>query len=302
MLSFRKKWSEMQKQRILLTGGTGLLGSHFLKNYHDRFDITVLTRNKNYKITRNEKVISCDLSRPWSGDEIQGKFDVMMILAQERNYKNFPENSHNIFMVNVYATHKLLEYAQKNEVAKVIYASTGGIYKEQLSALKENSAIRDTFDLSFYFSTKIAGEGLAAAYKNEFNVTIIRPFFVYGENQNANTLFPGLKRKIQRGEQIILNGENGIKINPIYVADAALALNILVNNDENFVINIAGNEIISIKELSIEIARILKRKPMFIHDEEKTDIVADNSKLRSILPQDSWTSLTEGIQKCLTAL
>jgi len=292
----------MKTQKILLTGGSGLLGSQFLENYYDRYDVTILTRNRKHKKIRNENVIFCDLSQPWSIDEIGGTFDVIIILAQERNYKIFPDNSHNIFMVNVYSTHRLFEFARKNGVSKVIYASTGGIYKEQLQALKENSAIRDTSDLSFYFSTKIAGEGLAAAYKNEFEVTILRPFFIFGKNQNKNSLLSDLKKKILNNAAITLNGENGISINPIYVADAALALNILINNDENFVINIAGNEIVSIKELSIQVGRFLGKKPLFIQADDKYDIIADNSKLNSIMPQDSWTSLISGIEKCLIDL
>ena len=286
--------------RILMTGASGLLGSEFLHQFGNDYDISVLTRDHNYINKGNEQKIYCDLSLPWDMEVLPKNIDVVVILAQEREYRAFPTNSNNIFMVNVYSVQRLLEYAQKMKAVKVIYASTGGIYKEQMEALKENSALRNTLDLSFYFSTKLAGEGLVSAYKNEFNITIMRPFFIYGKKQNQNNLLANLYKKIVSNEFVVLNGSEGIRINPINVRDAAVGLNELIRGNHNSVINLAGTEIITIRELSAYIGDLVGKVPNFIHEESKNDLIADSSKLQDILHGHKWTLLREGVEQCFS--
>jgi len=289
----------VKKLRILLTGGSGLLGRRFIEDHYQNYEISVISRNQNYRTIRNEDFILCDLSKPWDLKVLPKNIDVLVLLAQDRNYKDFPENSSNIFMVNVYATQRLMEYARQSGIRKVIYASSGGIYREQMEALRENSLLRQTFDSNFYCSTKLAAEGLVASYRDVIDATIIRPFFIYGKHQNLSSLILNLRNRVLNNEAIILNGDSGILLNPIYVKDAADALNILICRSNDFVLNIAGPEIVSMRQLSTIISEALGKVPKFKIEAKKFNIIGDSARLHDIMTNQIWTPLRVGIDECL---
>jgi len=279
-------------RRILITGGSGCLGAKFVEKYSDKFDISQITR----KNTKNEKQnFVIDLSQNWSENSLPKEIDVLILLAQERNYKNFPENAKDIFMVNVFSIFKLLEYARINGIKKVIYASTGGLYDNTMESITEESKIRNTSNLSLYFSTKIAAESLIGSYRPFFDVVIIRPFFIYGENQNLNSLFYNLKNRLINNIPIDLQGEDGIKINPIYSGDAAAVLYNVVNSSHTGYINLAGNEIVTMRELATDMGSIIGKKPIFKIIEKNSDLIADISLVKKIMPNHQWTSLHTGL-------
>jgi nucleoside-diphosphate-sugar epimerase len=57
-------------------------------------------------------------------------------------------------------------------------------------------------------------EIIAENYAPYMNIVILRFFFVYGPRQNTTMLIPRLIRSIKEGNPIILQGSNGIRINP----------------------------------------------------------------------------------------
>ena len=81
-----------------------------------------------------------------------------------------------------------------------------------------------------------------------------------------------------------MNGNNGIKINPIYVTDAAKAFANLINIRTSFVINIAGDHEIFLKELILMIGTEIDKSPIIkINDKKQNNLVADNSLMREML-------------------
>lgn len=286
----------MNKPKVLMTGSTGLLGSYFVDMYKQDFELYEVKKKAN-KI--NDYEIEVDLANAWNDKNFPEDIDVLVLLAQERNYKNFPVKSQDLYMINLHSTFKFLEYARLKGVKKIIYASTGGIYEDQKNALTENSPIKRSQDLSFYFATKLASENMLYTYSNFFDITIMRPFFIYGKNQNENSLFENLKYKIVNNQPIILNMNHGIKINPIHASDAATCLRVLVESEGSSIINIAGKEIVTIKELSDRIGKHLKKNPVYERSHEATNLVADTTKIEKILKNHNWMPLEAGIRECL---
>jgi UDP-glucose 4-epimerase len=105
---------------------------------------------------------------------------------------------------------------------------------------------------------------------------IVRSFFIYGVGQRRDILISRLIYNIDNYKEIEINGEEGIKINPIYVTDAANAIANILNLEGEYIINIAGNEIICLKNLCLLIGELLSKKTIFrIVNTYKNDLVAD---------------------------
>ena len=80
--------------------------------------------------------------------------------------------------VNVLATQNMLEICKAKKIPQFIFASSGSVYgvKEEESVTEELSLV----PLSDYNKSKMVGERVVLSYKDDLNVTIIRPATVCG--------------------------------------------------------------------------------------------------------------------------
>jgi nucleoside-diphosphate-sugar epimerase len=130
-------------------------------------------------------------------------------------------------------------------------------------------------------------------------VQILRPFFIFGPRQSDQMLIPRLIKNIYMKDIIYLSGEKGIHINPIYVEDAASILIKLLRIPGSKQINVAGNQVISISQLATNIAEIIGKEPNFSYQSKQKDLIGDNSLLKEIIGEISWTELKESLKETI---
>jgi UDP-glucose 4-epimerase len=168
------------------------------------------------------------------------------------------------FQVNSEGTRALLESLVENSpgLKRFVYISTGRVYGY---GPKPSSEGDEPKPLDDYEKSKLEGERIAAEFSRKIPVTIIRLFYPYGRDAAGKKLVERLARKIARGEKIALNKGGSPKINPIHVDDFnRLAAEILFADDGRLkVYNVAGSDVVSIKELCEAIGGALGKKPVF---------------------------------------
>lgn len=290
--------------KILITGSNGLIG-------HELF--SVLAENKNnqlFLITRNDikdtstknniNIIDADLEDDNFISKLPKEIDIIFHFAQSNYFRDFPNNAISLYKVNTVSTLYLLNYAKSVGCKKFIYASTGGIYGFGENIFSEDHKVIYHNEIGFYQTSKLNSEVLVENYGNYFTTIILRFFFVYGKRQRNDMLIPRLIGKVIKNEKISLNGEEGIRINPIYVNDAVSAILNCLNLTGNYKINIAGNEALSIKEITTIIGSHLNKNPNYeiIHSDINKDLIANIDKMKNLL---NYTpkSFTEQIKNML---
>jgi UDP-glucose 4-epimerase len=282
--------------RILLTGATGFIGRHltsYLQTYHDIF---ALVRSRP-PLHPHSKIcwIEQDLAKPLDNSRLPGNIDVLIHLAQSRLYREFPDQAGDIFDINIRSTFQLLEYARQVGVKYFIFASSGGVYGYNDKNFIETDPINPS---NFYLSSKYSAELLITNYQQFYRTTIFRFFFVYGPGQQG-MLIPTLLNKVQHGEKIVIEGRPGLRINPIYVADAIRVFESALNRPTSGIFNVCGDQVISITDLIRLIERVLGQRAL-IHYEEtapKGNLVGDNTLMKQILEVFPQTNLLEGISR-----
>lgn len=270
---------------ILVTGAAGLLGRAVASSLSSSgASVTALIRKSSADCPPDAERCVIDLSDDWNPKRLPQKIDVVIHLAQSNRFRDFPEGASDLYAVNVSATAKLLEYARRVGARQFIYASTGGLYKAQGAKLAENSPLHEPDKLGAYFGSKLCGEIITQSYSGLMATTILRPFFIYGPGQKRNMLLPRLYDSIKAGKPIHLSGNEGIKINPIHVDDAASAVIEALKNPISAVVNIAGTEILGIRAIVECFGKHSQQKPVFvIQQTEPEDLVADISLMISTL-------------------
>jgi nucleoside-diphosphate-sugar epimerase len=275
-------------KRVLVTGANGLLGRNLCQRLASNgASLVAVVRSLSHSIgSLTYPLIEVDFTTAWSEDNLPQSIDVVIHLAQSPFFRDFPDRALDVFRVNVESTARLLDYAKRVDAKHFIYASSGGVYGTGTQPFKENAPIVPPGLLGYYLGSKASGEVLVQSYMSIFQVTVIRPFFMYGPGQNRSMLIPRLFDSVANGYPVSLQGADGILINPVHVDDASAAVAAALKIDESATFNIGGPEVLSIREICEGMGRHLGIKPEFKSlSGLATDLIADISAMSlSLIP------------------
>lgn len=289
-------------KKILITGVSGLIGSNLIDPITKSCFVYGISRNSKIQMSSLDKMehIKIDLTENWGINALPGQIDGVIHLAQSDHFRDFPDFSESIFRVNTLSTIRLLDYARRAGASTFVLASSGGVYGYGENEFTEESEITSRGNLGFYLGTKLCSEVMAENYAGFMNIIILRFFFVYGPGQRQSMLIPRLVRSVIEGKEITLQGEDGIKLNPIYITDAVNAIIQTLNLTGIHKINIGGPEVLSLREIGNLIGSALNKTPIFSvqADFKPRHLIGDISKMALLLKSPS-IHLKEGITQVI---
>jgi UDP-glucose 4-epimerase len=284
--------------KILLTGTTGFVGSHLLPILADEHEVVSLARqSRPADLPEGIEWVEMDLAEALQLERLPSKVDAVVHLAQSKRYRDFPEGTDDVFAVNVESTVRLLEYARRAGASKFVFASTGGVYGSGDRPLSEDDRLNP---LNFYISSKYSAESFVASYRPLIDTVIFRFFFVYGPGQRG-MMVPSLLQRVVSGETISIQGDPGIRTNPIYVEDAARVFEPALGLEGSHLFNVAGDEIVTIREL-VGLMELASGSPATVEHapgEFDGDLIGDNSRMKDVLGVRPQTPLLEGLRSML---
>ena len=136
------------------------------------------------------------------------------------------------------------------------------------------------------------------------DITILRPFNVYGPDQEKHFLIPEIVEQIKKSKKIIVNSFQP-KRDFVYIEDLVNALTISSKKLKGFQIyNIGSGVSVSVKEI-IELLDDLVEEPLEYEERglerkgEMMDVVADISAANKSLSWNPEISLKEGLKQIL---
>ncbi|VVB53024.1 GDP-L-fucose synthase [uncultured archaeon] len=218
--------------RMLVTGGAGFIGSHIVDRLlMEKHDVAVadnLSSGTRGNVPFGVEFYEVDLTSPGLTEAItEFKPDVVFHEAAQINVRKSIENPTTDAKTNIIGSINLLEACRKNNVKKIIYASSGGaVYGEpQKLPVPEDHPIKP---LSQYGASKHAVEHYLEIYRQNYdlNYTILRYSNVYGPRQNPNGeagVIAIFAKAFLNGSQPVIFGDGNQTRDFIYAADVAQA-------------------------------------------------------------------------------
>ena len=269
--------------RILVVGASGFIGRRLIEQLI-KTDEVIAVAFESGPTSGAEGVewIRWDIRAPIPQRLLPGRLDAVAHLAQAREYRRFPELASDIAMVNLNGLINVLEAARTAGAARVVFASSGGVYQAGPGLRKESHPPAPP---NFYLATKLAGELLATGYRSFFDVVSLRLFFPYGLGQPATRFIPDLVRRVVAGEPVQVQGSDGLKANPVHLEDAVTALGRALALEGSHLINVAGPEVLTLRQMVELIGEQVGRPPVL--DEAgvpgSRDLVADITLMKRLL-------------------
>ena len=282
---------------VVVTGGTGLLGRAVLERLAGRERLLALHRPSTVPPPLvGVEWLAQDLTAPLS-DALPPRADAILHLAQSRRHRAFPEGAVDTFAVNAMATVRLLDYARRAGARAFVLASSGAVYAPGRQPLREDDPPAPP---SFYGHAKLAAERAALAFGEELPVQVLRWFLVYGPGQDAAAFMPGIAARVRAGVPIDLHGPDGMRCNPLFVEDAAAAVEAAMHRSACEVTNVAGPEVVTLRQIGELVGAGLGIAPRYAEHPAGSDLVADVARMRERLGAPAVTP-EEGIAWTLSA-
>ncbi|WP_076858896.1 NAD-dependent epimerase/dehydratase family protein [Bradyrhizobium mercantei] len=283
--------------RILLTGGTGFVGSALARRL-------VADGHELFCVCRPEASIAYGTKVAWDGTgQIEaGTFpkavDAVIHAAQSRNYRHFPGDSREMFAVNVGMTMLLLDWAAQSAVKQFCLISSGAVYEPFGGALHEDSALAPT---GFLGASKLASEVIAKPFSNLLGLSILRLFFPYGPSQHGR-LIPELIRRVRQGSPVQIAGDaGGLRLTPTFVDDVVEVILASITSSWTGTLNVATPESLSIRQIASCIGRELGIEPKFeiTNAGAAVDMTPDLNRLAARFDLSRFTRFDEGVRRML---
>ena len=288
--------------RILIAGATGLIGSALLSVLSRTHRVYALARTPRPDDAGVQWHVA-DLAAAPAAWQLPESWDAAIYLAQSSGYREFPQRAADMVAVNVHAPIALLEASRQRGARAFVLASTANVYGLSREAITESGAIHPT---TFYARTRRCAESLAEPFGQYLALTIARIFTVYGPGQRPDTLVSSIVDRVVDGQPVQVQGERGLLLSPVYLADAVRALAGLVEHPAGpgcTTVNVAGDEAVGIGELAALVGRIVSRDAVIerIDGAEPGGWIGDTRLLRSMTGWSPQTTLEQGLQQLVAA-
>jgi nucleoside-diphosphate-sugar epimerase len=284
--------------RILLIGASGFVGGHLAPRLveagHDL--VCGVRASSDYTPPEGAEWIELDLDRPLDPGTLPS-VDAVLHFAQAN--VGFPKGARELNRVNVASVVELLDHARESGATRFVYASSASIYGFGDEPFAEDAPLAGS---DFYAATKIAAERLVGAYDGLLTTAILRLVVPYGPGQ-AGRMIPAVANRVASGEPVTLNDGGRPRMNPLYVDDLAQVVLGVLELDRSVVLNVAGDEAVSIKELAETIGRVVGREPRFEDGSASApgDLVADTTRLHELFDLRPLVPLEEGLRRTLAS-
>jgi len=226
---------ELNRKKILVTGGAGFIGSHVsegllklgakvtvLDNFDDFYqgkerNLSGLLGNDRFTLVRGSILDFALLQSLIKGS------DAVVHLAAQAGIRYCNEKPLKANEVNATGTLNVLVACRGEKVNKIVYASSSSIFGDPVKVPMDEG--HPTNPNNPYGASKLAGEKYCTSYATAFgmDITCLRYFSVYGPRGRPDQVLYSFADKAARGEQPVIYGDGTYSRDFTFVSDVASA-------------------------------------------------------------------------------
>jgi len=303
----------MSRRRILVTGGSGFLGSHLcerlLSDGHEvvcldnfftgtRVNVEHLLDNHRFELMRHDVT-----------DPLTMEVDEIFHLACPASPIHYQRNPVRTIRTAVEGTLNMLDLAREAK-ARILIASTSEVYGDPTVHPQEESYwgnVNPIGPRACYDEGKRCAEALAVSYATQFGVEvrIARIFNTYGPrmHEDDGRVVSNFVLQALRGEPITIYGDGSQTRSFCYVSDLVDGIYRLLMSDCHTPVHLGNPAEITIKEFADEILRHTGSKSEIVYrplpPDDPKQRKPDITLARKLLGWEPKVGREEGLKRTL---
>lgn len=305
----------MSRKRILITGGSGFLGSHLCDLFLSRdFEVVAIdnfltgsmTNVAHLKSNKSFKLVEHDIVEPlYYPDSV----DYVLHFASPASPIDYLKIPIKTLKIGSYGTHNALGLA-KEKKAVFLLASTSEVYGDPLEHPQTESYwgnVNPIGPRGVYDEAKRFGEALTMAYHRShgLNTKIVRIFNTYGPRMRLQDgrAIPAFFTQALKGEPVTVFGDGSQTRSLCYVSDLVEGICRLMLSDLHEPVNIGNPNELTMLELAKKIVKLANSGSTVVFDPLPIDDPKvrqpDISRAKSLLGWQPQVRLEDGLAKTL---
>ncbi|MEE3000650.1 MAG: NAD-dependent epimerase/dehydratase family protein [Pseudomonadota bacterium] len=304
----QKVSSEFEGKKVVVTGGTGLIGRQIVKKLCDMGSHVTSVSLDNIKTDQRAEEIFADLTDLSICCDITKNADYVCHVAGIKGSVDVTNAKPASFLVPLLMMNtNLLEACRLNEVYKVVYTSSIGAYAASDFFREEDDSFNDQPMDQFPGWAKRMAELQVSAYRQQYglkNFAIVRPCNVYGPGDNFDTdnamVIPALISRIVNGEDpVVIWGDGSAVRDFAYSSDVAEGVLLALHyGTRGSFVNLGSGHGYSIADLVDSLHEFLN----FNHQFDPTKSSGFSRRVMDISRAHEWigyqpnTSLRQGLE------
>jgi GDP-L-fucose synthase len=303
-----------ENKNILITGGTGMIGSHLVELLADKANVRLISHKRKVPKEIDSKkieIINGDLTNKEFAIKAVKNMDYVFHLAAYTGGLGrttvYPAST---LTPNLILDGNVIDAAKNENVEKFLYASCSCVYPDLEKDFSEEDAwIANPPQMHASYSwSKRMGELQAISYSKEYGmkIAIVRPANSYGpreviDPQNSHVIGALILKSLTKKNPFLIWGDGSPIREYIFAKDAALGMILAIEKYcKADPINLSSGETVTIHELAQKILKICDYSPSIIFDKSKpggqSRRVLTNHKAEKILGFKARTPLNEGLK------
>lgn len=267
--------------KILITGSAGFVGGHLIKRLSDGNEIV------KYDLVNRQNVLDGRLL----SQKLKG-VDLVIHLAAFISATESWDKPMEYIRNNALGTLSVVKCAIKEGVKKMIFFSSAAVKVKPLTP---------------YAISKINAENILELYKNDLNITIIRPENIYGSGQKEayGYVIHNFIKAVKGGKEISIYGDGRQTRDFIYIDDVVKIVEGITRREikSGTVINLGTGKEVKIINLAKEVMNIIGKKTNIKYLDARTEprkSVASLASMKSAkINFKNFINLKTGIRKVL---
>lgn len=279
---------ELKNKNILVTGGTGFIGSHIIKKLLEKNNYirTISHKRKDSLKHKNLEIVKGNLCDNKFCKKIVEDIDIVFNCAAFSSGSFEIVNKPSSFVIpNLLIYSQMLEASAFSKVKNFIFMSSSTVYPESKLRQKEGDVWKDDIPKCYeaigWLNRYL--EKLAQFYHNNFdiNISIIRASSIYGPGDNFNLktahVLPALIKKVVLDYDPIEIWGNGNNIRDfIYIDDLVKGIFLALKYYScGRPINIAYGKSYRVKECLKNIILLTNKNPKVIYNINKPSTLSE---------------------------
>lgn len=292
--------------KIGIIGGSGFIGSHLV----DRllgigYDVVVLDIARPHR--EDVPYLPVDVaSFSQTAAALDSSYDAVYMLAAMVDVSDVYRNPVGCGEVNIMGTANVLEVARRNNIGRVILASSVWVYNLVCeNEVNESTALLIAGIDRVYTASKMASELYCHCYRKIYGqkFTVLRYGITYGPRTRDGNVVATFIRRALRGEPLIIYGDGSRYRNLIYVGDLVEG-NVAALKDvaENNTYTLNGIRPVSVREVAETIERLLGNVEIRYEQAKPGDYTPKATSLEKTKKELGWEpkiSLEEGLRQSI---